>query len=218
LFDQAIARDPHYGPALASAAFCRSQRAWSGWTDNIERERERAVELARRALDCAGDDANVVFTACGALANFGGDIGILSGLVDKALARNPSSALGWLWSGWMRVWTGDAALAIEHFETSMRLDPLSTRRAFHLTGIGIAQFFQHRYEAAAATLEASLHEVPSYPTTARFLAACYAHMGRFDEAKELIARLGGAPLTPFGNPDHQELFLSGLRLARGETT
>jgi adenylate cyclase len=121
----------------------------------------------------------------------------------------------------MRVWSGDAALAIEHFETSMRLDPLSTRRAFHLTGIGIAQFFQRHFRAAAATLEASLHEVPSYPTTARFLAACYAHMGRFDEAKELIARLGGAPLVnnaPFGNPDHQELFLSGLRLARGETT
>jgi adenylate cyclase len=221
LLERAIDRDPRYGPALAVAAFCYSQRVWAGWTDDPEKERKIGIERARQALQCAYHDPNVVFTAAGALADFGGDIAILTGLIDNALAHNPSSALGWFWSGWMRVWSGDAALAIQHFETSLRLDP-RRRRAFHLTGMGIAQFFQRRFDDAAATLQASLHEVPSYPTTACILAACYAHMGRLDDARTLVAHLVDEHMpTPtqwsiFRNLEQRELVLSGLRLAMGE--
>src|SRR6516225_1059365 len=52
--------------------------------------------------------------------------------------------------------------------------------------------------------------------------ACYAHMGRLDDAREVAARL--RTLTPdvldsgtrYRNPEYRELFLSGLRLAAGE--
>jgi adenylate cyclase len=58
----------------------------------------------------------------------------------------------------------------------------------------------------------------------RFLAACYTHMGRTNDAREAIARL--RKLTPvvipdvnfLRNPEHREIFVSGLRLAAGETT
>jgi hypothetical protein len=67
-------------------------------------------------------------------------------------------------------------------------------------------------------------EVPSHPLPYRYLAACYAHMGRIDEARKIIARLRA--ITPvvmpaaseYRIPEHRELFLSGLRLAAGETT
>ena len=58
--------------------------------------------------------------------------------------------------------------------------------------------------------------------TYRVLAACYAHMGRLDDAREIIRRLRAitpavvVPATRFRNPEHRELFLSGLRLAAGE--
>jgi hypothetical protein len=49
-------------------------------------------------------------------------------------------------------------------------------------------------------------------------------MGRLDAAREVLARL--RTITPvlatdtscLRNPDHRELFLSGLRLAAGEAT
>ena len=62
--------------------------------------------------------------------------------------------------------------------------------------------------------------VPSY----RFLASCYAHMGCFDEARETIERLRNMTnvlvpsATQWRNPEHRELFLSGLRLAASEAT
>jgi adenylate cyclase len=227
LLGRAIERDPHYGLALAAAAFCHSQRFGSGWTDDPERERRQGIELARRALQAGGDDSNAIVFAVGALANFGEDVGLLMRLIDNLLALNPSFADGWNWSGWLRLFAGNANLAIEHFETSPRLDPRSARRAYQLTGIGIGHFFERRFDQAASVLLESLQQLPSYTTTTRFLVSCYAHMGRIDEARELIARFGIAPApgfagrapgTPFRDPEQRELLLSGLRLAMSQTT
>ena len=89
--------------------------------------------------------------------------------------------------------------------------------------IGVGHFFAQRFGDAAAMLLRSLQEHPGWAPTYRFLAACYAHMGRLDEARETIERLQA--VTPvvvpdashWRNPEHRELFLSGLRLAAGET-
>ena len=68
----------------------------------------------------------------------------------------------------------------------------------------------------------ALQERPTWAPTYRSLASCYAHLGRLDEAREVVRRLQAittvvVPSTvPFRNPEHRELFLSGLRLAAGE--
>jgi adenylate cyclase len=69
-----------------------------------------------------------------------------------------------------------------------------------------------------------MQEDPTYLAPYRFLAACYAHMGRLDDAREIVTRLRA--ITPVVMPDanylrnakHRELYLSGLRLAAGGTT
>jgi hypothetical protein len=49
-------------------------------------------------------------------------------------------------------------------------------------------------------------------------------MGRLDEARAIVARLRTITSRvtpsdlPYRNPEHRELFLSGLRLAAGERT
>ncbi len=70
----------------------------------------------------------------------------------------------------------------------------------------------------------SLEELPTWAVTYRHLASCYAHMGRLDEAREIVKRLREITSVvvptwlPYRNPEHRELLLSGLRLAAGETT
>jgi hypothetical protein len=69
----------------------------------------------------------------------------------------------------------------------------------------------------------AIQEYPNFPQPYRFLAACYAHMGRLDAARETVERLRA--ITPVVIPDasymrnaeDREFFLSGLRLAAGET-
>jgi adenylate cyclase len=217
---QAVERDASYGPALALAGHCHLALDAAGWTNDVAANRREAIQLARRALRVAGDDPGVLGNVAYVLAYFGEDIAAATALIDRSLELNPSFALGWARSAWLRLWAGQPDVAIEHFGTSMRLNPRD-RKAEPLLGIGVGHFFAQRFDQAEAALLLSLEEMTWVPTY-RFLASCRAHMGRLDEAREIIKRL--QTMTPvvvpsathWRNPEHRELFLSGLRLAIGE--
>src|SRR5215831_6083800 len=223
LTEQAIARDPRYGPALAWAAYCCVALLHSNQSENRETDRRKGVDFARRALQVAVDDAGVLANAAYALAYFGEDIGAMMALVDRALAFNPSFARGWYISGVIKLWAGQPDVALNDSEVSLRLSPRAPIGPV-LGVIGGAHFFGRRFNDAVPKLVLAIQEDSSYVQPYRYLAACYAHMGRLDEAREIVARL--RVITPVVIPDanylrnveHRELFLSGLRLAAGGST
>ncbi len=223
LLEQAIERDPHYGPALALAAHCHAGLEVNCWAEDPQAAKHASIDLARRALRSAPDDPNVLALAAAMLGYFGEDIDVSLGLIDRCLTLNPSCARGWHWSALLRVFAGQPELALEHFQNYLRLSPRD-RMATYLNGIGEAHFFSRRFDEAAANLLASLDLAPTFPVTYRVLASCYAHMGRLDEAREIARRLRAItpavmePATRYRNPELRELFLSGLRLAAGEAT
>ena len=171
----------------------------------------------------AENDPDILANAAQVLAQFGEDIGAMIGLVDRALAFNPSYARGWLMSGLLRVWAGQPDLAIEHVETALRLSPRE-RMGQPRTALGMAYFVERRFDEAAARLLLSIQDDPGFPPSYRFLAACYAHMGRLDEARAIVAKLRAITrvIVPGDlrqrNPEYRELLVSGLRLAAGEET
>jgi adenylate cyclase len=109
LFEQAIAIDRHYGPALSWAAICHLRLVTEGWTEAPEDDRQKGIDLARRALQVGENDPRVLANAAVVLANLGEDIGAMMGLVDRALTLNPSFARGWNLSGLLRVFAGQRA-------------------------------------------------------------------------------------------------------------
>jgi adenylate cyclase len=221
LLEQAIARDPRYGPALARAAICCFRQLLDGRSEHSEADRAKGADFARRALEAAGGDPGVLADAAYALAAFGEDIGAVTVLVDRALALNPSFARGWNVSGILRIWAGQPDIGIEHIETALRLSPRARVGSSFLL-IGSAHFLSRRFEQAVPKLILAIQEDPSFAPPYRFLAACYAHMGRLDEARAIVARLRAITqqvvpgALPHRNPADRELLLSGLRLAMGE--
>jgi TolB-like protein len=221
LMEQAIARDPGYGPALAWAAYCCFRLLRDGRSEEPAADRRKGADFARRALEVAGDDPGVLVNAAFALAYFGEDIGAMMALVDRALALNPSYGRGWSISGSLRVWAGQADIAIEHVEAALRLSPRA-RVANSFSVIGRAHFFARPFNEAVPKLLLAIQEDPSNPHPYRALAATYAHLGRLDDAREIVERLRALTpvvlpgLVPYRNPEHRELFLSGLRIAAGE--
>jgi adenylate cyclase len=220
LLNQAIAIDRHCGPALSLAAMCQMRLFREGWDEDPETA-GKGVDLARQALQVAGDDPGILANTAFVLANFGEDIGAMMALVDRALTLTPSFSRGWFLSGVLRLWAAQHDLAIEHAETALRLSPRE-RTGTPLSLIGEAHFFKREFDAAASKLLLSVQENPGYPHSYRVLAACYAQMGRLDEARAIIARLRS--ITPrlvpsaaqLRSPADRELFLSGLREAVGE--
>ena len=221
LVEHAITRDPRYGPALAWAALCRMRQVFDDRSDDREVDALKGTAFARRALEVAGDDPGILANAALALAYFGEDIGAMMALVDRALSLNPSFARGWYVSGVLRNWAGQPDIAIEHLEASLRLSPRA-RIGLSLLNIGYAHFFSRRFAEALPKLILAIQEDPSDPRGYRFLAACYAHMGRLDDAREIVKQFRA--ISPVVIPDvsflrnakHRELFLSGLRLATGD--
>jgi adenylate cyclase len=142
-------------------------------------------------------------------------------LVDRALALNPSFARGWYVSGVFRNWAGQPELAIEHAQNSLRLSP-RVRVGTSLRVIAVAHFVSRRFSDAVAALLLAIQDDPGRADTYRWLAACYSHVGRLDQARETIERLKTMTsvvvptVVPLRNAEHRELFLSGLRLAARE--
>lgn len=218
LLEQAIERDPHFGPALALAARCHLRAYLDGWADNAERERVKGIDRARRALAIARDDpitmAGVAFT----LTEFGDDIRAMLALVDRALTLHPSYAHGWFLSGAVRLNAGECDLAIEHIEYSLRLAPHDRLHAA-FTFLGYAYFCTRRFDEARTKLLIAVGENNGLPWPYWCLASCYAHMGLLAEACQTLEKIKALTPAlvpsriPWRNPEYRELLLSGLRLA-----
>ena len=221
LLEQAIARDPRYAAALAWAALCCVRLVWDGSSEDPQAHLRKGADYSRRALQIAGDDPTVLAHAAFALTQLGEDVGAMIALADRALALNPSFARGWYISSHLRLFAGDTDRAIEHAQAALRLSPLGRIGGVYKL-IGGAHFFRRRFDDALPQLLLAVQDEPNNALAHRLLAACYAHVGRLDEAREsitrlrAIARLVVPSVVNFRNPAHRKLYLSGLRLATGE--
>jgi adenylate cyclase len=221
LLRQAIEWDPHFGKAMACAGYCHTVLDAIGKVEDLEANRRIALGLARRALRTAGDDSMALACIAQVLAYFNEDINDALAILARSIAVNPNSFWGWRWSGFAHLYNGQPEVAIKHFETSLRLSPLGPQWA-ETTGIGIGHMFCGRLETAASFLQVALQENPAYPLANRFLASCYAHLGRIDDARQVVARLRAIThvivpkVTNYRDPTQREMFLSGLRLAASE--
>ena len=139
------------------------------------------------------------------------------------MALSPSFARGWHVSGILRLRAGQPDAAIERVEASLRFSPRA-RTGWPFFVIGASHFFNRRFDETLPKLLLAIQDDASHTEAYRTLAACYAHMGRLDEGREIVERLRAiTPVVvpgavPYRNLEHRELFLSGLRLAAGEGT
>jgi pentatricopeptide repeat protein len=159
-----------------------------------------------------------VVNAAQTLALFGEDIGVMIALVDRALRLNPSYARGWLVSGILRLLAGEPEGAIADCEAAARLSP-----RVRIGGInhvsGAAHLAAGRFDQAETRLLLAIHDQADFPDPYRLLASCYAHQGRFDDARSVIEKLRS--ITPcvhldfneYRDPEQRELIAFGLRLA-----
>src|SRR4030095_15213695 len=176
------------------------------------------IDRARRAIAVASEDPIAIAHAAMALALLGEDMNTMIGLLDKALSLNPSFARGWYLSARLKIRAGDADAAIERVQTSVRLNP----HAPHALLLGVAYFQKQQFERALPSLLTAVQERPMSLLAHTILAACYGHMGRLAEARQIMRR--EADLRPIGTtvgesrygPQLQNLISAGLQLMKSE--
>ena len=125
--------------------------------------------------------------------------------------KNPSFAKGWYMSGMTRLYAGRPGQAIECFETSMRLNPRDRIGGRNNAGIGIAHFFNRRFDEAVSILRPVIQQFLRRATPYCVLASCHAHLGFLRESEAIARRLKATDpsLVPnadqFRDAEHREL-------------
>jgi TolB-like protein len=217
-----LERYPDYVPALAALSYSLTNDVFLGWSNDIPAWLAEARQLAERAALLDNNDA-WVRCAIGVSHFTAKEPDKAVHHLRKAIELNPSFALGHGYLAVQLAFAGEAEQAIEEAEIAIRLSPRDPELFCFFVAIGTAHFVAGRFEQAAAWAEKSIRERAGVPGPRRLLATSLAHLGRVDEAREVVRRV--LEITPhatvaniqraihFGRPKDLERYISGLRLA-----
>ena len=216
-------KDDRFALAHAAAASCYATRKSYGWLENPDVERVESLRLTRIALDIDQDDGEVLTHAALAIRAFANDLQESRSLLDRALSLNSNSARTWGVSGLIHIGLGNTRVGIEHCERALRISPFDTQKFISQSLIGIAHFFDERFDQAIECLNQSIRSQPKHPANFAFLAASFANQGRLDQARiALQRRLDLEPTLTLSilrkrtvtyRPEHLQLYFEGLRKA-----
>jgi len=217
---RAIELDPNFSQAHAclSGTYNTSRaRRWDqdlGWTD--------ARSLAEKHLELAMRNPTPKVHRVAALNYmWKGQHEKAIAEAERALTLEPNNDKSHVVMGSVLIYAGRSKEAIEVWKKAMRLDPYYPAR--YLWFLGLAQFCVGQLQEAATSFERAHKRNPGLGAWP--LAATYAHLGREQEAADLIAeylkRRGWKtrtvksllPYFPFKDPKDTDRFVEGLRKA-----
>lgn len=221
LLERAIALDPGFAAALATAASAYEHRVTVGWPPVGADDRKRSLELARLALDIGHDDATVL-SMCGMVLIFVGqehDRGLST--VMLAVETNPYDERAVTCAGVANILSGDLDQALDYFGRVLRLSPLDALTA--LCGIAHVEICRGNYEAALASATRALAMNPGFAVPNWMVIAANVYLGRQAEAERALAAYrASAPQVTLSSlragpqsrdPSRMGVILEGLRLA-----
>ncbi|MFO1061291.1 MAG: BTAD domain-containing putative transcriptional regulator [Dongiaceae bacterium] len=199
-FYRAMELDPDFASAYGMATRCYLQRKASGWVDDRAKETGETERLARRAAELGKDDA-VALTAAGmALSYVVGRHDEGGALIERGLRLNPNLAWAWLFSGWVRVWSGEPDEAIRRLARAMRLSPNDSQIFSMQTAMAAAHFFAGRYAESFSWAQRARGENPDFLLATATAAASGALAGELEEAASALQRLRqGEPALRLSN-------------------
>ena len=220
LHRRALEVDPNFAAPYAGLTFVSLSEYINAWTEHPESSLEEAEGWARRAIEL--DDREPAGYAAM------GNVLVWQRRHDEALTElahtvelDPNYAQGHAMIGMVLTYAGRAAEAVDHFATAMRLDPHYPNVLLHL--LSQAHFSLGQYDTAIGHLLYRIARNPNTDASRMYLAACYGHLGRLDEARAAWAALlevnadfslaQRARVLPYKNPADFQRIVDGLAKA-----
>jgi TolB-like protein/Flp pilus assembly protein TadD len=187
LLGRALALDPAYALAHASAAMCHHCLFLRSGLR--EEDRSASVRYAEAAIAHGRDDPRALTLAGFSIGMDGHDRAAAFVALEAALALSPSSALTYILGSVMLGWGGEAERAIEWSERGMRLSPLDPWAFAAYDAQAMGHFRLGQYDKAAHAAYKSVHANPAHSITYVQLAAALSKLGRLEEAKSAATKV-----------------------------
>src|SRR5262245_23831768 len=221
-FRHAIALDPKFAPGHHGYALALQWDIWHYSSRPFSDVQGVPLEEALIAVSLDDKDA----TAHAVLAHmrmWGSEWEAAIAEARTAFALNPNSAFVLSMLGCVLGFGGYREEALNRLQQAMRASPHDQLIWLWSIWTGAIQFNSRKFDAAVESLRQVVRLRPGYNHSKVLIAASLAHLGRIDEARELLEGTRAqivdprfSQRAPWLRPEDYALRVEGLRLATGE--
>ena len=221
-FLQAIELDSSYAPAYAGMAVSYVFEYLGIWCEHSEQAITKMLEYANQTLQL--DKTNIMARYARAAAFFwGSEYERAAAEVEQAVECNPNDYHCVCLKGWILTYSGQLQEGLQCTTHAMRTNPLAADSCLEIIGTG--EYLSGNYDQALLAFgkmnNEGFHKLGG-------LAACYAQMGRTDEASRVIKQITANDendpqqerwqdfwnrVYKFKNASDREHFLDGMKKA-----
>jgi adenylate cyclase len=219
-FSQAIALDPNFAPGHYGYALALQWDIWHFSSRPFLEVQGAPREEAHIAVSLDDNDA----TAHAVLAHmmmWGSEWEAAIAEARTAFALNPNSAFVISMLGCVLGFGGYREEALDKLQQAMRASPHDPLIWLWTLWTGVIQFYSRKFDAALETLRQVVRLRPGFTQVQMLIAASLAHLGRLDEAHDVLSRVQVRDPRylqnpPWNRPEDNALRVEGVRLAAGE--
>jgi adenylate cyclase len=179
-YTRAIELDPQFARAYGGLAVALTVAYFRGWTDSPAETLERALALARKAVEL-DDQSPQTHWALGYAHLYRKEYDQAIAAVERAIDLAPNYADGYGLLAHIKNFTGDHEQALSLIQNAMDLNPYYTFD--YPWNLGRAYYGLERYAEAAQALETALEKNATAAQVRLFLASSYLRLGRADDAE-----------------------------------
>ncbi len=183
---EAIKLDPSYARTYGTLALTLIQEANSGWIEDPIEARDRALELARKAV-LLDDQSPQVYWSLAFTHLYRKEYEEATDAVKKSIDISPSYADAHALLAFIKNFLGEAEEAIELLNKSMQLNPHYSWD--YLWNLGFAYYTLGEFEKANEYLDKAQNRNPNIRNIFLFRAATFMELGMQDEAEWEIEQL-----------------------------
>ncbi len=223
LLARAIQLEPDYAASHAWYAYWHIFLVGQAWAEDPRAGMLEAGRLADRAITLDPQDAKALTIAGHVRASMHHRLREALTLHERALTLNPNLAMAWNLSGMTFAYMGqldEAARRIARYKQLSPLDP----QAFFFDAARIVVALLARDHAAAVEIGREVTAMnPAFSGSCKPFLAALGHLGDVAEAALVRGRLlalepnftvgGFLATSPYEQPEHNQHFAEGLRLA-----
>jgi TolB-like protein/Tfp pilus assembly protein PilF len=223
LLKAALALDPDNGVLLGQAAWVLEHRSTMGWPEQGDNLRALCTDLARRGLDHADGNPDVLSNCGVALMQVAREYDLGMAAILAAVAANPNNLINVTRAGVAHLHCGSLDEALAYFQRANQLNPLDPFAHIWLSGAAHVQVVRGNFSEALDWAAQSYARNTKYDPVLWMLIAANARLDQLAEARlylrELLRLNPGATIARIRagqcakDPTRIEPVLDGLRLA-----
>jgi TolB-like protein len=206
LFRAAIAMETSLPDAHIWLARVNAGLVAYGWSGHVQADLEEGLAAALEAIR-RDEQSPYAHYALAIVSVYAGELAQATRAAERAIALNPSFALGYLVLGMARLFDDRAAAAVEPLERGLTLNPHDPQNFVWHNLLAFARYFAGRPEHALSAAQRAWDQRPDWRPTLELIACCHLAMGHADEAGRQVDRLVRLPAP-------QDSILAPLRRTR----